>query len=146
MKRIHQHDEVREGFMLDLDEIAREGARRMLARALEAEVQAYIDSASGERDERSHALVAKNGHAREREIVLGAGSVKVKAPRVNDRRVDEKGERKRFRSVILPPYMRKSPKFRRFCRCCTCMASPAGISSRLWRSFSGAGRGFPRPR
>ena len=110
MKRIHQDDEVREGFMLDLDEIAREGARRMLARALEAEVQAYIDSASSERDERGHALVAKNGHAREREIVLGAGSVKVKAPRVNDRRVDEKGERKRFRSVILPPYMRKSPK------------------------------------
>ena len=71
MKRIHQDDEVREGFMLDLDEIAREGARRMLARALEAEVQAYIDSASGERDERGHALVAKNGHAREREIVLG---------------------------------------------------------------------------
>ena len=110
MKRIHQDDEVREGFMLDLDEIAREGARRMLARALEAEVQAYIDSASGERDQRGHALVAKNGHAREREIVLGAGSVKVKAPRVNDRRVDEKGERKRFRSVIVPPYMRKSPK------------------------------------
>jgi len=110
MKRIHQDDVVREGFMLDLDEIAREGARRMLARALEAEVQAYIDSASAERDERGHALVAKNGHAREREIVLGAGSVKVKTPRVNDRRVDEKGERKRFRSVIVPPYMRKSPK------------------------------------
>ena len=73
MKRIHQDDELREGFMLDLDEIAREGARRMLARALEAEVQAYIDSASAERDERGHALVAKNGHAREREIVLGAG-------------------------------------------------------------------------
>jgi hypothetical protein len=61
----------REGFMLDLDEIAREGARRMLARALEAEVQVYIDSASGERDERGHALVTKNGHTREREIVLG---------------------------------------------------------------------------
>jgi hypothetical protein len=73
MKRIHQDDELREGFMLDLDEIAREGARRMLARALEAEVQAYFDSASGERDERGHALVAKNGHAREREIVLEAG-------------------------------------------------------------------------
>ena len=65
MKRIHQDDVVREGFMLDLDEIAREGARRMLARALEAEVQAYIDSASAERDERGHALVAKNGHPRE---------------------------------------------------------------------------------
>ena len=110
MKRIHQDDEVREGFMLDLDEIARQGARRMLALALEAEVQAYIDSASAERDQRDYALVAKNGHAREREIVLGAGSAKAKAPRVNDRRVDEKGERKRFRSVGVPPYMRKSPK------------------------------------
>jgi transposase-like protein len=96
--------------LLDLDEIARQGARRMLAEALEAEVDAYIETARGERDENGHALVVRNGHANEREVLLGAGSVAVKAPRVDDKRVDEGGERKRFKSVILPPYMRKSPK------------------------------------
>ena len=59
---------------------------------------------------RGHALVVRNGHAREREVVLGAGAVEVRAPRVNDRRVDEDGQRRRFKSVILPPYMRRSPK------------------------------------
>jgi putative transposase len=54
--------------------------------------------------------VVRNGYAREREVLLGAGSVAVKAPRVNDKRVDENGDRRRFSSVILPPYMRKSPK------------------------------------
>ena len=110
MRRIHQDDEAHEEFMLDLDEIAREGARRMLAEALEAEVEAYVESARAERDERGHALVTRNGHAVEREVLLGAGSVAVKTPRVNDRRICEEGDRKRFASVILPPYMRKSPK------------------------------------
>jgi transposase-like protein len=96
--------------MLYLDEIARQGARRMLAEALEAEVQDYLDAARGERDEQGRALVVRNGHANEREILCGAGEVEVKAPRVNDKRVDENGERKRFKSVLLPPYMRRSPK------------------------------------
>ncbi len=110
MQRLH-HDKLdREQRLLDLDELARQGARRMLAEALEAEVQDYIETARGERDERGHALVVRNGHANEREVLLGAGSVEVKTPRVNDRRLDEDGDRKRFKSVILPPYMRRSKK------------------------------------
>ena len=110
MQRLHQNEESREELALDLDEIARRGARRMLAEALEAEVQDYLQAARGQRDEQGHALVVRNGHAREREVVCGAGSVTVKAPRVNDKRVDENGNRQRFKSVILPPYMRRSPK------------------------------------
>lgn len=110
MRSIHQDDEARQRTLLDLDEIARQGARRMLAEALDAEVHEYLEATRGERDEHGHALVVRNGHARERQILLGAGAVEVKAPRVNDRRVDENGERKRFKSVILPPYMRRSPK------------------------------------
>ena len=110
MGSIHQVGADREQYMLDLDEIARAGARRMLAEALEAEVEAYIETARGERDEQGRALVVRNGHAREREVLLGAGAVEVRAPRVNDKRIEENGERKRFSSVILPPYMRKSPK------------------------------------
>ena len=97
--------------MLDLDEIARQGARKMLAEALEAEVEVYLEAARGERDERGRALVVRNGYARSREVVCGAGAVEVRAPRVNDRRVDiENGKKKRFKSVILPPYMRRSAK------------------------------------
>ncbi len=110
MQRLHQAEDNREQRLLDLDEIARQGARRMLAEALEAEVQDYLEAARGGRDEHGHALVTRNGHAREREILCGAGSVEVRAPRVNDKRVDEDGNRHRFKSVILPPYMRRSPK------------------------------------
>jgi transposase-like protein len=110
MERIHQLEGDREELLPDLDEIARRGARRMLAEALEAEAEAYVEGAREERDRRGRALVVRNGHAREREVVCGAGSVAVKAPRINDRRVGEDGERKRFSSVVLPPYMRKSPK------------------------------------
>jgi putative transposase len=110
MHRVHQKEEDRERHLLDLDEIARQGARRMLAEALQAEVDAYLEAATDHRDEQGRALVVRNGYAREREILLGAGAVELKAPRVNDRRVDEDGNRKRFKSVILPPYMRRSPK------------------------------------
>lgn len=110
MQSIHQDDEPRERTLLDLDEIARAGARKMLVQALETEVRDYLEAARDERDENGHALVVRNGYAREREVLLGAGSVAVRAPRVNDRRVDEDGNRRRFNSVILPPYMRKSPK------------------------------------
>jgi transposase-like protein len=82
--------------MLDLDELARQGAKKMLAQALRAEVQAYLQAAEGERDERGQALVVSNGYARSRQVVCGAGSIEVRAPRVNDKRVDERtGERKR---------------------------------------------------
>jgi len=110
MRSIHHDDTARADILIDLDEIARQGARRMLAEALEAEVQHYVEAARGERDERGHALVTRNGRAKEREVVLGAGAVKVRAPRVEDRRVDGNGERSRFSSAILPPYMRRSPK------------------------------------
>jgi putative transposase len=110
MFSIHQDGEARERLTHDLDEIVREGARRMLAQALEAEVEAYLQAARGERDEQGHALVVRNGYAKSREILCGAGSVEVRAPRVNDRRVGGSGQRLRFKSSILPPYVRRSPK------------------------------------
>jgi transposase-like protein len=63
------------------------------------------------RDERGRRLVVRNGYAQPREVMTAAGAAEVRAPRVNDKRVDaQTGERKRFRSVILPPWCRKSPK------------------------------------
>jgi transposase-like protein len=83
----------------------------MLAAALEAEVDDYLAAHAAERDERGRRLVVRNGHAREREVTTAAGAIPVRAPRVDDRRTDQvSGERMRFRSVILPPWCRKSPK------------------------------------
>jgi transposase-like protein len=94
-----------------IDEIVREGARRMLAEALQAEVDAYIAQFSDERDARGRRLVVRNGCHQPREVLTSAGAVEVVAPRVNDRRVDpDTGQRARFASAILPPWCRKTPK------------------------------------
>jgi transposase-like protein len=94
-----------------IDEIVREGARRMLAEALHAEVDAYIARFADERDENGRRLVVRNGHHAPREVTTCAGVVEVHGPRVNDKRVDpETGERQRFSSAILPPWARKTPQ------------------------------------
>jgi transposase-like protein len=94
-----------------LDDLAREGARRMIATALEAEVADYVGQFSDERDGDGKRLVVRNGRARERKLTVGSGTVPIRAPRVNDKRVDEQtGERQRFSSRILPAYARRSPK------------------------------------
>jgi putative transposase len=94
-----------------LDELVLDGARRMLAAALEAEVAAYIERHRDEVDENGRRLVVRNGYHGEREVLTGAGAVPVTAPRVNDKRIDaETGERQRFASAILPAWARKSPK------------------------------------
>jgi transposase-like protein len=94
-----------------IDEIVREGARRMLAAALEAEAHTYIAELADRRDADGRRLVVRNGYHQPRQVTTAAGTLEVKAPRVNDKRVDEvSGERKRFASAILPPWCRKSPK------------------------------------
>ncbi|WTY54010.1 IS256 family transposase [Micromonospora sp. NBC_01412] len=94
-----------------IDEIVRDGARRMLAAALEAEVAAYIAAHAEQVDEQGRRLVVRNGHARPREVLTSAGAVEVVTPRVNDKRVEEStGERKRFASAILPAWCRRSPQ------------------------------------
>jgi putative transposase len=109
MLKIVENEVAREeGYMLD--ELAREGARRMLMSALEEEVTAYVERHAEARDADGRRLVVRNGQARARGITCGAGTLEVHAPRVNDRRVDEEGERCRFTSRILPPYLRRSPK------------------------------------
>src|SRR5215211_3984029 len=96
---------------LELDELFREGARRMLAAALEAEVDAYLATHAAERDERGRRLVVRNGHAPARTITSGVGQVEVARPRVDDRRVDATtGARMQFHSMLLPRWCRRSPK------------------------------------
>jgi putative transposase len=96
---------------LALDEICRSGARRMLIAALEAEADSYVEALASVLNEDGHRLVVRNGHARQRVVTTSSGAIEVRAPRINDKRVDpELGERFRFKSSILPPWCRKSPK------------------------------------
>ena len=96
---------IRDEIHVSLDELAQRGAQRMLALALQAEVDEYIRRHEGERGDNDHALVVRNGRSRERTIQCGAGELKIQAPRVYDKRPGQK-----FTSSILPPYMRKSPR------------------------------------
>ncbi len=91
-----------------LTEILRHGARQMLATAIEHEVDEYIDADAGLRDADGRRLAVRTGHMPERSILTGLGPVDVMRPRVNDRRTDAEGNRIRFTSAILPPYLRRT--------------------------------------
>jgi putative transposase len=111
MLRVVTDESTREELTSTLDGICREGARRMLAAALELEADEYVAALQHLIDETGRRLVVRNGHARSRTITTAAGAVEVRAPRVNDKRVDaDSGERMKFKSSIVPPWCRKSPK------------------------------------
>src|SRR2546425_2537275 len=78
-----------------LDDLAREGARRLIEIALRGEGETYVSRYRDERDAQGHALVVRNGTARPRPITLGAGTVTLAAPPVNDQRVIA-GQRQKF--------------------------------------------------
>jgi putative transposase len=90
-----------------LDACVRAGARQMLQRALEYEVEAFLADHADRTDERGRKQVVRNGYLPARSIMTGAGPLEVQQPRVRDKalRVDE---RVVFTSAILPPYLRKS--------------------------------------
>ncbi len=102
-----------------LSGILRDGAQQLLAQAIDAEVIGWIERHAELKDERGHQQVVKNGHLPTRTLVTGVGPLEVSQPRVLDRRVvgtNEAGESidgngqpvERFRSAILPPYLRKT--------------------------------------
>jgi len=99
--------------------VLRGGAQQLLAQAIEAEVAAWIESHKHLVDDGGHRTVVRNGRMPTRTIITGVGSVEVTQPRVHDRRIvgeNERGEAvdgdgrsvERFRSKILPPYLRKT--------------------------------------
>jgi putative transposase len=90
-----------------LTEVLRNGARALLAQAIDAEVAAFLGSHADKRAEDGRQRLVRHGHLPERDIVTGIGPVAVRAPRVRDR-VGAPQERIRFTSTILPPYARRS--------------------------------------
>jgi len=89
-----------------LTDLLRQGAQRLLAQAIDAEVADWIDRHQHCRDETGHRQVVRNGYLPERTITTGVGPVELKQPRVADRRPAEL--REKFQSAILPPYLRKT--------------------------------------
>lgn len=111
LKVVHEENESHEKSTVGggslLDEVVRDGARQMLAVALQAEVAAYIQAHAHERDEAGRRLVVRNGFHEPREVTTAAGAVPVRAPRVNDKRVDEvTGQRVRFSLSAYDPTCR----------------------------------------
>jgi len=88
-------------------EILRNGARKLLAQALEVEIELFINKYKDISDELGRQSIVRNGHFPEREIQTGIGPVSVKAPRVRNR-YHQASRRIRFSSFILPPYLRKT--------------------------------------
>ena len=91
-----------------LTEILRDGAQKMLATAIDCEVNEYLAEHAHQLDTNGKRLVVRNGYLPTREIQTGLGQVTVRQPRVNDKREDEDGNRIRFSSKILPPYLRRT--------------------------------------
>jgi len=90
-----------------LDEIVREGARRMLQAAIDAEVDNFIEENKDRCDEQGRRLVVKNGRLPEREILTGAGAIPVSQGRVRDNHPDP-DKRVTFTPSVLPAYLRKT--------------------------------------
>ncbi len=101
--------EFRENFAASspLDEIVREGARRMLQAAIDAEVDDFLAQHSDRRDDRGRRLVVRNGHLPSRQILSGAGPLDVSQPRVRDKSPDV-AARVVFSPNVLPPYLKRT--------------------------------------
>ena len=92
-----------------LDELVREGARRMIQTAIDSEVESFIERHSSHVDELGRRLVVKNGSLPAREILTGAGPVEIKQGRVRDKNSDA-DERVQFIPSVLPAYLRRTDK------------------------------------
>lgn len=91
-----------------LEDLVREGARKMLQAALEAEIDEHLSRFGHVVDESGKRVVVRNGSMPEREVLTGAGAIRIKRPRVDDRALSALGEQ-RFTSRVLPKFMRRAP-------------------------------------
>lgn len=124
----------KESLDFNLDEVLRLGAKKMLLKALEAEVSEVIDKYKDEVDENGHRAVVRNGKSKSRKLTLPSGSIEIQAPRINDRRKNEK-----FISQVLPPYIRKSPKVESLMPALYLRGISTGKMSGVFEEFFGKG-------
>ena len=89
-----------------LTDLLRSGARKLIADAVELELQELLNHYSHQRNEFGHKQIVRNGYLPEREIQTGVGPVKVRVPKIRDK----SGHGIKFNSSLLPPYLRKTQK------------------------------------
>ena len=119
----------------------------MLAQAMEAEVAEFLAQHAERRDDNGHQLAVRNGHMPERDLITGIGPVRVKQPRVDDRRLTE-ADQERFSSAILPRYARRArraPSLDNLIPTLYLKGCPAATSARRCRRSWERGRGSARP-
>ena len=90
-----------------LDELVREGARKMLQSAIDAEVDAFVGSHRDHRDEAGRRLVVRNGSLPSREVLTGAGRIELQQGRVRDNSANPE-DRVTFSPSVLPAYLRRT--------------------------------------
>ena len=95
---------LEEGKQDELTDLLREGAKRLIAEAVDAELSTMLAQFADYKDESGRRFVVRNGHLPEREIMTGIGPVSVQVPKVRDR----SGTRIKFTSALLPPYLRRA--------------------------------------
>lgn len=92
-----------------LTEVLREGAQRLLAEAVQAELEDLLEVYQEERDQEGRQRLVRNGYLPERKIQTGIGGIAIRIPRVRDRGSGQEPEEIiRFRSSLVPPYLRRS--------------------------------------
>ena len=104
-----ESSQAREEVWSSLEAFARKGALMMIQKALEEEVEEFISRYEDDLDEAGKRKVVRNGFMPERELVTGLGPMKIKQPRVDDRKIRKKPDEPLFSSNILPRYLRRVP-------------------------------------
>ncbi len=95
---------VSPAFRDELSDLVRAGAQRIIRQAVEAELKAFLGEHAGEHDAQGRRAVVRNGYLPSREVLTGVGPVEVQVPRTRDR----SGSGRRFRSELLPRYLKKT--------------------------------------
>ena len=94
--------------LVPLDEVVRRGAQALLQRALDVEVDLFLERYQSLMDAQGHRQVIRNGHRPLRRLVTGAGPVEIATPRIDDR-ILARHDEPRFTSALIPPYLRRTP-------------------------------------
>lgn len=96
--------ETTESFSDALSDLIRRGDRQIIAQAVEAELQEFLEQYQDRRDEQGRQVVVRNGYLPERTMTTGVGEVAIQVPKVRDRR----GSGVTFNAMLLPPYLKRA--------------------------------------
>lgn len=116
-----------------LEDVLREGAREMLMKAINNEVAEYVQRHCAMRDEEGRRAVVRNGHLPGRDLITGLGPIRIRQPRVRDRRSGAS-----FTSAILPPFMRRVPSLDALIPCLYLKGVSTGDFSEALEAILGA--------